>query len=61
MGLEFRLTNRFMAAPDFYEGVRAVVIEKDQAPKWQPASLGAVRDDQVAAYFASLGDDELTF
>ena len=61
MSLEFRLTNRFMAAPDFYEGVRAVVIDKDQAPKWQPASLDAVTDEQVAAYFSSLGENELTF
>lgn len=61
MSLEFRLTNRFMAAPDFYEGVRAVVIDKDQAPKWQPATLDAVTDRQVADYFASLGENELTF
>lgn len=61
MSLEFRLTNRFMAAPDFYEGVRAVVIDKDQAPKWRPTSLDAVTDKQVAGYFASLGDDELRF
>lgn len=60
MALEFRLTNRFMAAPNFYEGVRAVVIEKDQAPKWQPATLADVDDGQVKAYFASLGDEELT-
>lgn len=59
MALEFRLTNRFMAAPNFYEGVRAVVIEKDQAPKWQPATLADVDDGQVKAYFASLGDEEL--
>lgn len=61
MALEFRLTNRFMAAHDFYEGVRAVVIDKDQAPKWQPASLDDVSDEQVQAYFESLGDNELIF
>jgi enoyl-CoA hydratase len=61
MSLEFRLTNRFMAAPDFYEGVRAVVIDKDQAPKWQPATLSAVTEAQVAEYFAELGDNELRF
>jgi enoyl-CoA hydratase/carnithine racemase len=61
MALEFRLTNRFMSAPDFYEGVRAVVIDKDQAPKWQPPTLDAVADEQVEQYFASLGADELTF
>lgn len=61
MKLEFRLTNRFMAGHDFYEGVRAVVIDKDQAPKWEPATLKAVTDDMVRAYFASLGPEELTF
>ncbi len=61
MSLEFRLTNRFMAAPDFYEGVRAVVIDKDQAPKWDPATLDVVTDERVAGYFASLDDNELRF
>ena len=61
MQLEFRLTNRFMAGHDFYEGVRAVVIDKDQAPKWDPATLEGVSDEMVRAYFADLGADELTF
>lgn len=61
MALEFRLTNRFMRAPDFYEGVRAVVIEKDQNPQWQPATLDDVTSEMVDKYFASLGDDELEF
>ena len=61
MALEFRLTNRFMRGHDFYEGVRAVVIDKDQAPKWQPATLDDVSDEMVQAYFESLGDNELIF
>ncbi|MDR3500401.1 MAG: enoyl-CoA hydratase/isomerase family protein [Parvibaculum sp.] len=61
MKLEFRLTNRFMRGHDFYEGVRAIIIDKDQAPKWRPASLGDVSAQDVDAYFASLGADELTF
>jgi enoyl-CoA hydratase len=59
--LEYRLTQRFMAAHDFFEGVRAVLIDKDQAPRWQPPSLAAVDDATVAAYFAPLGDRELRF
>lgn len=59
--LEFRLTNRFMRGHDFYEGVRAVIIEKDNAPKWQPADLAGVSDSDVANYFAPLGGNELTF
>lgn len=61
MKLEFRLTNRFMRGHDFYEGVRAVIIEKDNAPKWQPADLAGVSDSDVANYFAPLGEAELTF
>ncbi|MEQ9145026.1 MAG: enoyl-CoA hydratase/isomerase family protein [Parvibaculaceae bacterium] len=61
MALEFRLTNRFMRGHDFYEGVRAVVIDKDQKPAWEPASLDEVRQEMVDGYFASLGDDELIF
>ena len=61
MQLEFRLTNRFMAAPDFYEGVRAVVIDKDQTPKWTPARFEDVTAAQVDAYFAPLGEGDLNF
>ncbi|MEQ9520855.1 MAG: enoyl-CoA hydratase/isomerase family protein [Parvibaculum sp.] len=61
MALEFRLTNRFMNAHDFYEGVRAVVIDKDQMPKWEPATLDDVSDEMVQDYFESLGDNELIF
>ena len=59
--LEYRLTQHFMAAHDFYEGVRALLIDKDQAPRWQPPSLAAVDGATVAAYFAPLGDRELRF
>lgn len=61
MKLEFRLTNRFMRGHDFYEGVRAIIIDKDQSPKWEPSSLASVKPEGVDAYFASLGDNELTF
>lgn len=61
MKLEFRLTNRFMRGKDFYEGVRAIIIDKDQAPKWSPPTIEAVATSDVEAYFASLGSDELLF
>lgn len=61
MRLEFRLTNRFMRGHDFYEGVRAVIIDKDNAPKWDPPALDHVRDGEVDRYFSPLpgGDLEL--
>ncbi|MCH7943854.1 MAG: enoyl-CoA hydratase/isomerase family protein, partial [Proteobacteria bacterium] len=59
MRLEYRLAQRFCAAHDFREGVRAVIIEKDQSPDWQPATLAAVSDAQIEAYFAPLADGDL--
>lgn len=57
--MEFRITSRIMAGHDFYEGVRATLIDRDNAPKWQPARLADVSDADVAAYFAPLGEKEL--
>ena len=55
MKMEFRLVNRVVEGHDFYEGVRAVIIDKDNAPKWRPATLTDVRDEDVDRYFAPLG------
>jgi enoyl-CoA hydratase len=60
MRLEFRLISRFIEGHDFYEGVRAVVIDKDQSPKWKPATLAEMQAGDVNGYFAPLGADELT-
>jgi enoyl-CoA hydratase/carnithine racemase len=59
LALEYRLTQHFVMAHDFYEGVRAVLIDKDQNPHWQPAALAEIDDATVEAYFAPLGDGEL--
>jgi enoyl-CoA hydratase len=59
MRMEFRMVNRVVAGHDFYEGVRATIIDKDQAPKWQPARLEDVSDHDIDAYFAPLGEREL--
>ncbi len=59
MRLEFRLTNRFMAGHDFYEGVRALIVDKDQAPKWRPSRLEDVSAAAIDAYFASLAAGDL--
>ena len=59
MALEFRIVSRIAHGQDFYEGVRAVVIDKDQAPVWQPASIEALDPAAVEAHFAPLGATEL--
>ena len=61
MRMEYRLSQHLMAGHDFFEGVRAVVIDKDQAPDWRPARLGDVSDAMVSEYFAPLGPAEITF
>jgi enoyl-CoA hydratase len=61
LALEYRLTQHVMAGHDFYEGVRAMLIDKDQAPSWRPATLAEVSDLLIDAYFAPIGDRELRF
>ena len=61
MKMEYRLARRVIEGHDFYEGVRAVIIDKDNAPQWKPARLDQVSDADIEGYFASLGDEELTF
>ncbi len=54
MRIEFRIVNRIFRGHDFFEGTRAVVIDKDQAPQWRPATLAEVSDAEIACYFAPL-------
>lgn len=54
MRQEFRLVSRFLLAHDFIEGIRALIIDKDQTPIWQPAELSAVSNEVVEEYFAPL-------
>ena len=59
MRTEFRIVSRVIHGHDFYEGVRAVLIDKDQAPQWQPATIDALDAAAIEAYFAPLGAAEL--
>ncbi len=61
LALEYRLTQHVMKGHDFYEGVRAALIDKDQQPHWQPATLAEVSEAMVDGYFAPLGEAELRF
>jgi enoyl-CoA hydratase len=49
---DFTLAQHFMEGHDFYEGVRAMVIDKDRRPEWSPARLGDVTEADIARYFA---------
>jgi enoyl-CoA hydratase len=61
LALEYRMTQHVMAAHDFYEGIRAVLVDKDQKPRWRPASLAEIGEAEVARYFESIGERELVF
>jgi enoyl-CoA hydratase len=54
MRAEFRIVSRVVRGYDLYEGVRAVIIDKDQAPRWQPPTLAAVSAAEVERHFAPL-------
>ncbi len=54
MALEFRIVSRIVHGNDFYEGVRALIIDKDNTPHWNPASIAELDSAAVAAHFAPL-------
>jgi enoyl-CoA hydratase len=55
LAMELRLALRLLPGHDFREGVRAALVDKDRAPKWQPSALAGVGD--IDPYFASLQDE----
>jgi enoyl-CoA hydratase len=59
MRIEFRMVSHVMRGHDFYEGVRAAIIDKDGAPQWRPRTLAEASDAAVEEYFRSLGGNEL--
>jgi len=54
MRTEFRIVSRVVHGHDFYEGVRALIIDKDNRPQWLPPALAGVGEGDVARYFAPL-------
>lgn len=58
---EYRLSQAFMAGKDFYEGIRALLVDKDNRPQWSPASLAEVTPALVESHFRPLGARDLTF
>jgi enoyl-CoA hydratase/carnithine racemase len=57
MRTEFRIVSRVVRGHDFYEGVRAVIVDKDQAPHWQPSTLVAVSAAEIERHFAPLASE----
>ncbi len=61
MVAEYRLSQACLAGTDSYEGIRALLVDKDNAPAWNPVTLEGVTAAMVEAHFAPLGDGELSF
>jgi enoyl-CoA hydratase len=59
MRMEFRIVSRVIHGHDFYEGVRAVIVDKDNNPRWRPATLPDVDEAEVERHFAPLDSAEL--
>ena len=56
---EYRIVQNCMRSSDFREGIRALLVDRDNNPKWDPSSLEAVSDEKIKAYFEPLGDNDL--
>jgi enoyl-CoA hydratase/carnithine racemase len=54
MRTEFRIVSKILTGNDFYEGVRSVLIDRDGAPRWHPATLAEVSDAEIAAHFTTV-------
>ncbi|MGE3993245.1 enoyl-CoA hydratase/isomerase family protein [Pseudorhodoplanes sp.] len=59
MRTEYRIASRIVLGHDLYEGIRAVLIDKDHAPRWQPSKVENVKQVEIIQrYFAPLGAEE---
>jgi enoyl-CoA hydratase/carnithine racemase len=60
MTIEYRMSQACMrSGHDFFEGVRALLIDKDQKPRWNPATIEGVTRDMVEAHFKPVSNDLL--
>lgn len=56
---DYRLACRCLEGHDFAEGVRALIVDKDNAPRWQPSRIEDAGAGDVDPYFAPMGTEEL--
>lgn len=60
--MELRICRTIMLNPDFYEGVRALLVDKDNSPSWMPRTVEEVSDNYVLSFFEPMPDNaELDF
>ena len=58
MRMEYGIMVRLIHHPDFREGVRALLIDKDNAPNWHPSRPEAISDADIDSFFEPLPDEE---
>ncbi len=58
MVMEYRVASRVLTRPDFAEGVRAVIVDKDNSPRWNPTTPEGVSNELIDSIFAPLSADE---
>src|SRR5690606_20491560 len=58
LNVEYRLTVRLLEHGEFLEGVRALLVDKDKTPKWNPPRLADVTDEMVAQFLSPLPPNE---
>lgn len=60
LSMEYRLSQHCMAGTEFFEGIRAVLVDKDHAPKWRPDSIEAVSAEMVESHFEPIPGREFS-
>ena len=58
MRMEYGIMVRLIHHPDFREGVRALLIDKDNAPQWRPTNPASIGSRDVDAFFEPLPVEE---
>ena len=61
MRMEYRMVSKVMSDHDFYEGVRALIIDKDNKPLWKPGNIDEISDETIDEFFKNLENNELNF
>ena len=59
LSMEFRICQSMMSKNDFYEGVRANLVDKDRKPNWEPKTVKELDELQIEDYFINLEEKEL--
>ncbi len=59
MKMEFSIMQGFLNSHDFFEGIRALLVDKDRHPMWQPHSINDVLSENIAPFFPKIQEDSI--